>query len=161
MLAAMTQPRPGWPIHLALPLLHFLSVKLTFLFAFSPENEVVVWLPNAVLLAALLHFRGRRGWLPASLTFSSDLIANLPVFPPQQAALLSLIKLAEGTLTYLLMRRVGASPGLKRVQDLVRFVVCAPLLGALFSALLDRRRAPDAGRRQRALSDAGVAVVVR
>lgn len=112
MLVAMTQPRPGWPTFLALPLLHFLSVKLTFLCAYSPENEVVVWLPNAVLLAALLHYRGQRGWLLATLTFSSDLVANLPVFPARQAALLSLINLAEVTLTYLLMRRAGVSPGL-------------------------------------------------
>ena len=32
---------PPWPVYLALPLLHFVSVKLTFFCAFSPENEVV------------------------------------------------------------------------------------------------------------------------
>lgn len=136
MLAAMTQPRPGWPTFLALPLLHFLSVKLTFLCAYSPENEVVVWLPNAVLLAALLHYRGQRGWLLATLTFSSDLVANLPVFPARQAALLSLINVAEVTLTYLLMRRAGVSPGLERIQDLGKFVVSGPLIGALSGGLL-------------------------
>lgn len=136
MLAAMTQPRPGWPTFLALPLLHFLSVKLTFLCAYSPENEVVVWLPNAVLLAALLHYRGQRGWLLATLTFSSDLVANLPVFPARQAALLSLINVAEVTLTYLLMRRAGVSPGLERIQDLGKFVVSGPLIGALCGGLL-------------------------
>lgn len=131
-----THHRPTWLIYLALPLLHFASVKLTFLCAVSPENEVVVWLPNAVLLAALLHFRGRRGWLLASLTFSSDLIANLPVFPPKQALLLSVVNLAEVTLTYLLMRRAGTSPGLERTQDLGKFVVAGPVLGALLGGLL-------------------------
>jgi len=127
---------PTWPVYLALPLLHFASVKLTFFCAFSPENEVVVWLPNAVLLAALLHFRGRRGWLMALLTFSSDLIANLPVFPPLQAFLLSLCNLAEVTLTFLLLRRAGVSPALERIQDLGKFVIAGPLFGALAAALL-------------------------
>ncbi len=97
---------------------------------------MVVWLPNAVLLAALLYFRGQRAWLMAALTFGSDLIANLPVFPPLQATLLGRVNLAEVVFTYLLMRRLGASPGLEQVQDLSKFVVAGPLLGALFSRLL-------------------------
>jgi diguanylate cyclase (GGDEF)-like protein len=128
--------QPTWLVYLLLPLLHFASVKLTFLCAFSPENEVVVWLPNAVLLAALLHYRGRRGWLLACLTFGSDLVANLPVFPPLQATLLSGVNLAEVTFTYLLLRGSGTSPGLERIQDLGKFVAAGPLLGALCSGLL-------------------------
>jgi diguanylate cyclase (GGDEF)-like protein len=128
--------RPNWLVCVGLPLLHFASVKLTFACAFSPENEVVVWLPNAVLLAALLHYRGQRGWLLACLTFSSDLIANLPVFPAAHAFLLSAINLIEIVLTFLLMRRVGASPGLERIQDFAKFVVCGPVAGALVAGLL-------------------------
>lgn len=130
------QLRPNWLVYLLLPLLHFGSVKLTFMTAVSPENSVVVWLPNAVLLAAFLHFRGQRGWLLASLTFSSDVIANLPVFPPAQAILLSLCNLAEVTVSYLMMSRTGVSPSLERIQDFGKFVVTGPLLGALFSSLL-------------------------
>jgi len=130
------EERADWRVFVGLPLLHFASVKLTFLCAFSPENEVVVWLPNAVLLAALLRFRGDRAWLMAALTFGSDLIANLPVFPPLHAALLSGCNLAEVTLTYLLMRRAGASPGLERLKDLGSFVVAGPVVGALAASLL-------------------------
>jgi diguanylate cyclase (GGDEF)-like protein len=136
MLAGMTRAEPRWWLYLLLPLLHFASVKLTFLCAVSPENEVVVWLPNAVLLAALLYFRGRRGWLMATLTFGSDLLANLPVFPAPQAFLLSAVNLAEVTVTYLLLRRTGTSPALERIADLGKFVVIGPLLGALLSGLL-------------------------
>jgi len=128
--------RADWRVFVVLPLLHFASVKLTFLCAFSPENEVVVWLPNAVLLAALLRFRGDRAWLMAALTFTSDLIANLPVFPPLQAALLSGCNLTEVVLTYALMRRAGASPGLERLKDLAAFVVAGPAFGALCASLL-------------------------
>jgi diguanylate cyclase (GGDEF)-like protein len=128
--------RPDWRVFLLLPLLHFASVKLTFSTALSPENEVVMWLPNAVLLAALLHYRGQRAVLLALLAFSSDVFANLPVFPPLQAALLSLCNLSEVTVTYLLMRRLGASPGLTRIGDFGRFLLAGPLLGALGAALM-------------------------
>lgn len=128
--------RPDWRVFLLLPLLHFASVKLTFSTALSPENEVVMWLPNAVLLAALLHYRGDRAITLALLALGSDVLANLPVFPPLQAVLLSLCNLAEVTVTYLLMRRLGASPGLERIGDFGRFLLAGPLLGALGCALL-------------------------
>jgi diguanylate cyclase (GGDEF)-like protein len=128
--------RPDWRIYCLLVLLHYASVKLTFLCAVTPENEVVVWLPNAVLLAALLRFRGRRGWLMAMLTFSSDLIGNLPAFPWQEAVLLSLINLSEVGIAYFLMLRSGASFELKRIQDLRKFIGAGPLAGALVASML-------------------------
>ncbi len=127
---------PAWWVLLLLPLLHFASVKLTLSLARSPENEVVVWLPNAVLLAALLHWRGRRGLAMAALTFASDVYANLPVFPATHAVLLSLCNLGEVTLAWLLMRRLGASPELERIQDFGRFLLAGPLIGALTASMM-------------------------
>ncbi len=128
--------RPGWQVFLLLPLLHFASVKLTFFCAFTPENEVVVWLPNAVLLAALLRFRGRRGWLMAALTFSSDVIGNLPIFSLPLALTFALLNVVEVIATYMLMRRAGASPDLRRIQDFRTFVFSGPLAGTLAAALM-------------------------
>lgn len=127
--------RPRWWFYLLLPLVHFASVKLTFFCAVTPENEVVVWLPNAVLLAALLRFRGQRGWLMAALTFGSDTIANLSAFTPPVALQLSLINLVEVGITYLLMRRAG-SIDLKRIGDLRSFVLAGPLSGALLASFM-------------------------
>ncbi len=128
--------RPRWWFFVLLPLVHFASVKLTFFCAVTPENEVVVWLPNAVLLAALMRFRGQRGWLMAMLTFSSDTIANLAVFTLPVATQLSAINLIEVVVTYLLMRRAGASPDLKRVEDLRKFTIAGPLVGTLLASLM-------------------------
>lgn len=128
--------RPNWLACVLLPLLHFASVKLTFSCAVSPENEVVVWLPNAVLLAALLHYRGQRAPLLAALAFTSDLLANLPVFPPAHALCLALVNLTEVLITFVLMRRAGASPTLERLPDVGAFVVAGPLVGALAASLL-------------------------
>ena len=128
--------RPRWWFFVLLPLVHFASVKLTFFCAVTPENEVVVWLPNAVLLAALMRFRGQRGWLMAMLTFSSDTIANLAVFTLPVATQLSAINLIEVVVTYLLMRRAGASSDLKRVEDLRKFTIAGPLVGTLLASLM-------------------------
>jgi diguanylate cyclase (GGDEF)-like protein len=133
---AETGDRPKWLFFLLLPLFHFATVRLSFYCGVTPENEVVVWLPNAVLLAALLRFRGRLGWLMAILTFSSDVIGNLPSFPWGEAVLLSLVNLFEVVLTWLLMRRAGASPRLDRIRDLGLFVLAGPLLSAWLAALL-------------------------
>ncbi len=128
--------RPPWWVCLLLPLLHFASVKLTFLCAVTPENEVVVWLPNAVLLAALLRYQGQRGVLLAALSFSSDVVANLSAFSWLQAVLLSGVNLVEIGTAYLLMRRAGMSFRLQRVQDFGTFAIAGPVLGALVAGLL-------------------------
>jgi diguanylate cyclase (GGDEF)-like protein len=128
--------QPNWLFLILLPLFHFASVKLTFFCAVTPENVVVVWLPNAVLLAALLRFRGRRAALMAALTFTSDVLANLSAFPWYEAVLLSVANLMEVVITYRLMRRSGASPRLQRLQDLAKFVIAGPLIGALAASLV-------------------------
>jgi diguanylate cyclase (GGDEF)-like protein len=128
--------RPSWLFCLLLPLFHFASVKLTFFCAVTPENVVVVWLPNAVLLAALLRFRGQRAALLSALTFTSDVLANLSSFPWYEAVLLSVVNLLEVIVTYLLMRRAHASYKLQRVRDLVKFILAGPLFGALMAGLL-------------------------
>lgn len=137
MATTETDPaRPDWRICLLVPLLHFASVHLTLSLTMSPENEVVVWLPNAVLLAALLHWRGQRApWLMAAVLVS-DVTANLPVFPPLQAVLVSLCNQFEVFVTWQLMRRLGASPALSRLTDFGRFLLAGPLTGALAASML-------------------------
>ena len=126
---------PGW-IYLLLPLLHFASVKLTFFCAVTPENEAVVWLPNAVLLAALLRYQGQRAWAMAALTFSSDVWATTSAFALGTAALLSLVNLAEVLLAYGLMRRMQVSRGLQRFRDFGIFIAAGPITAALLAALV-------------------------
>lgn len=127
---------PGWLFCLLLPLFHFASVKLTFFCAVTPENAVVVWLPNAVLLAALLRFRGQRAPLLGALTFTSDVLANLNAFAWHEAVLLSAVNLLEVIVTYQLMLRSRASPRLHRIQDLAKFILAGPVFGALLAGLM-------------------------
>ena len=128
--------RPGWLFCIMLFLFHFASVKLTLFCAVTPDKLVVVWLPNAVLLAALLRFNGRRAPLLAAVTFSSDLLANLGTFPLHEAIPLSIVNLFEVLLSFVLLRRSGATFRLQRAQDLLRFVVAGPIVGTLAAALI-------------------------
>lgn len=128
--------RPGWLFCILLFLFHFASVKLTLFCAVTPDKLVVVWLPNAVLLAALLRFNGRRTPLLAAVTFSSDLLANLGTFPLHEAIPLSIVNLFEVLLSFVLLRRSGATFRLQRAQDLLRFVVAGPIVGTLAAALI-------------------------
>ena len=127
--------QPGWLVCLLLPLFHFATVKLTFFCAVTPENAVVVWLPNAVLLAALLRFRGRRAPLLCTLTYISDVLANLNAFSWQMAMLLSAVNQLEVLTTYALMRRYNASPRLQRLQDFIKFFVAGPVFAAMLAGL--------------------------
>lgn len=127
--------RPGWLFFLLLPLLHFASINLTFLCAVTPEQAVVVWLPNAVLLAALLRFNGQRAVLMAALTFTSDILANLQHSSLLVSVLYSMVNLLEVSITYQLMRRSGASFRLQRQRDLLKFVLAGPVAGALIGAV--------------------------
>jgi diguanylate cyclase (GGDEF)-like protein len=132
----LNQQSKSWLIYLLLPLVHFASVKITFLTAFSPEGEVVVWLPNAVLLAALLHFRNLRIGLLVCLTFSSDLIANLPVFPIYQAFALSACNVIEVMVAFNLLKNAEETLNFERIQNFGKFLIAGPVLGSLCGAFL-------------------------
>jgi signal transduction histidine kinase len=128
--------RPNWRVYLALPVLHYLAIQISFFCGKTVENEVIIWLPNAVLLAALLRFNGERGWIMAALTFATNVAGNLPTAPWVEAVLLSSVNLVEVGLTFLLMRMAGTSPRLDRMKYFVNFVVAGPLLAAFVSGLL-------------------------
>jgi len=128
--------RPGWRVYLALPILHYLAIQISFFCGKTAENEVIVWLPNAVLLAALLRYRGERGWIMAALTFATNVSGNLPTAPWTEAVLLSAVNLVEVGLTFLLMRMAGTEPSLDRMKYFVNFVVSGPLISAFVSGLL-------------------------
>lgn len=126
---------PRWWFYILLPLIHFVSVKLTFLCAVTPENVVVVWLPNAVLLAALMRFRGQRAWLMGALTLSSDILANIANFSPEIALQLSIVNLGEVCITFLLLQRSEVSD-LRRLNDLRKFILAGPVVAAALAGVV-------------------------
>jgi diguanylate cyclase (GGDEF)-like protein len=129
-------PIPSWWFYALMPLLHFASYQLTLLLAVTAKNEVVVWLPNAVLLASLLHYQGQRAVVLSLLAFTSEFVGNIQLFSPLTASVLCSINLLEVLFAYALLRRTGSLQILGRVQDFGRFLVAGPVFGALLAGLL-------------------------
>jgi signal transduction histidine kinase/DNA-binding response OmpR family regulator/HPt (histidine-containing phosphotransfer) domain-containing protein len=128
--------RPDWRAYVVLLMLHYIAIQVSFYSGKTAENEVIIWLPNAVLLAALLRFEGRGGLLMSALTFTTNVIGNLPTAPLMEAMLLSSVNLVEVGLTYLLMRCTGTSSRMTQIKDFANFVLIGPLLSCLVSGVL-------------------------
>lgn len=128
--------QPGWRSFAVLILLHYAAIQLSFYCGKTTENEVIIWLPNAVLLVALLRMKMPAGLLMCLFTFAGNVASNLPTATPIEAVLLSAVNLVEVGLTWLLMRQTGASANLNRLSDYAKFVVAGPLIGGFVSGLL-------------------------
>ncbi len=127
---------PGWLSFAVLIALHYASIQLSFFCGKTPDNEVIIWLPNSVLLIAILRMRLSLGLLMALITFASNTVANLPSATLNEALLLSSVNLAEIGITVLIMRLTDCSPSLCRLKDFSNFFVAGPLIGCFVSGLL-------------------------
>jgi integral membrane sensor domain MASE1 len=130
------QPRPNLISHLLFPLLYFASAKLCLALATTHEGLVIVWLPNAFSLAALLYYRGQRYWLFMLLMLGAEVAGDVPTFPWYEAVVLGVANIVEVTIGYLLMRRYGMLQTLDRLDDVVKFIGAGPLCGSLVGAFL-------------------------
>lgn len=119
-----------------LPLLFFVGVKLSLAFAVMPDVLVMLWLPNSLVLAGLLHYgwRGYAGFAAAILL--AEVAADYPTFTALEATLFGIINLIEGTLAFLLLRRWRFNPRFALPSDIAKFLVAGPVLAALVSACL-------------------------
>ena len=80
----MNQTRtPGAIDFVLLPVLYYVGAKLGML-TLMPEGIAILWLPNSVLLAALLRFQARRYVLFAALAIAAEIAADLPTFSPSR-----------------------------------------------------------------------------
>jgi diguanylate cyclase (GGDEF)-like protein len=120
----------------ALPLLFYGGVKLSLLFAVLPEVVVILWLPNGLLLAALLHYGLRHYAYFAGLIIAAELAADYPTFSPVEAGLFAGINLLEVTVAYLLLRRWRFNPRFAVPSDIAKFLIAGPVLSALVAACL-------------------------
>lgn len=129
-------PKPGLTSYLLLPILYFLSVKLSTALTMTPEGTVIIWLPNAFALAALLYYQGQRYWLFMMTVLAAEVAGDIPVFHWHEALMLGLVNVAEVTLAFLIMRKINMSSALHRLEDVIKFVVAGPLIASLIGALI-------------------------
>jgi integral membrane sensor domain MASE1 len=118
-----------------LVLLYFVGGKLGIWLTVMPEGMAILWIPNAVVLAALLIYRGQHYFLIAFSAMAAEIAVCIPDFTIAEALLFGLTNVAEATLAFVLLRRVGFDLNFSRLSDAVKFVVCGPLISALAASL--------------------------
>ncbi len=123
-----------WIQLILVPVLFYLGAKLSLALAALPE-AVLLWMPNGILLAALLHYHGRRYAWFAALVIVAEIAADYPTFSLAHAVLFGAINLLEVTIAYLLLRRWRFDPRFATPNDIAKFVIAAPVVSAFISAV--------------------------
>lgn len=126
---------PGLAAFLAVPLLFWLAAWIGSLLTLTPEAVSLLWPPNAVLLGAIVLYAGR-GWAGfAALTLVAELAADLPHgIEPRAALVFGLANVLEVSVAWLLLQRWGFDPRFERLEDVGRFLLAGPGIGALTGA---------------------------
>ncbi len=117
------------------PILFYIGAKLSLVFAVTPDVLVMLWLPNSVLLAALLHFQFRRYFYFIAAVMVAEVAADYPTFSLAEAVLFGAINSLEVTLAYTLLRRWRFNPRFAAPSDLAKFVLAGPVIAAFASAV--------------------------
>jgi diguanylate cyclase (GGDEF)-like protein len=120
---------------LLVPALFYLGARLSLAFSLQPGAVVVLWMPNGVLLAALLHY-GLRRFLPfAGTVLLAEVAADYPAYPVSEALLYGLINLGEATAAWWILRRWRFDPSFAAPADLGRFLLAGPAIAAFCAAV--------------------------
>jgi diguanylate cyclase (GGDEF)-like protein len=129
------QPAPLTLVQLLLvPALFFLGAKLSLVFAIQPESLVILWMPNGLLLAALLHFGLRRyGWFAVAVLLA-EIAADYPTYQMAESLLYGAINLVEATLAWAILRHWHFNPSFSTPRDLGVFLLAGPFLSVLAGA---------------------------
>jgi diguanylate cyclase (GGDEF)-like protein len=127
---------PELSAFLLLPLLYYLGAKFGASFTVMPEGMVILWPPNSVLLSALILFRGRHFVPFALLAIGAEIAADMGSFQLVEALLFGLINVAEAWIAFVLLARWHFDPRFAALEDVSKFVVAGPLVGAFTAALL-------------------------
>jgi diguanylate cyclase (GGDEF)-like protein len=127
---------PELSAFLLLPLLYYLGARFGASFTVMPEGMVILWPPNSVLLTALILFRGRHFAPFALLAIGAEIAADVGTFQLIEALLFGLINVAEASIAFVLLARWHFDPRFTALEDVSKFVVAGPLVGAFTAALL-------------------------
>jgi diguanylate cyclase (GGDEF)-like protein len=101
-----------------------------------PEGMAVLWLPNGIVLAALLAFRGERMIAIAAVVVATEIVADVPKFSVGEAVGFGLINFGEAGMAYGLLTLLRFDARFASAQDLWKFLVAGPLAAAGWAALL-------------------------
>ncbi len=102
----------------------------------TPEGIAIIWLPNAVVLAAFLLSPGRQWAMIASVVLVAELLADWPHFPLWACLVFGIINITESAVAAGLIRRyVPDRFDFSRLAHGIYFLLFGPLLAAAVAAL--------------------------
>ncbi|MDL0432288.1 diguanylate cyclase [Marinobacter sp. TBZ242] len=116
--------------------LYYLGAYVGVHFAALDSGIVVLWPPNAVLLAGLLSRPPRSWWPLAMVVLAAEVAADIPVFTITQALLFGAVNITECVLAAGLMRFfLGQEMDWHRLKDLSVFLVTVFFIASPIAAL--------------------------
>lgn len=125
---------PGWLDFAVLAALYYAAAQLGLL-TDMPQGMAIFRPANAVVLAMLLRFEGRRLATVAAVVVATEVLAAAPAAGAAEAALFGLINFGEAAVAFLLLRYVRFDSSFREIADVWRFVLAAPLVAAMLAAL--------------------------
>ncbi|MEO8716872.1 MAG: diguanylate cyclase, partial [Burkholderiales bacterium] len=127
---------PPGPLHLLLIFLLYLACGWAgATFTVMPEGLAILWLPNAVVLAALIRFQAKRYAAIAAMAMAAEIAIGWNQFVLLESVLFGVVNISEATLAYALLRRWKFDARFSAPADLAKFVLAAPVLAALGAAI--------------------------
>lgn len=126
--------RPGLAPLAFLFVLYVAGGRLATALTVMPEGMAIIWLPNAVVLAALLRYEARRFWAIAATALAAEFAAGWGQFSALESLLFGIVNVCEASLAYALLRHWKFDPRFGSPADLAKFLVAAPLGAALAAA---------------------------
>lgn len=139
----------GYPAFLiGFAALYFLAAKLGIATSLPPEGIVILWPPNAIVLACLLSVARRRWWHLFLVTVATEIAADVPAYPLWAAAGYGTVNFSEAALAALLLSSLSrGAPPLRGIRDFIVFLASGPFLAsgsaALLGAAIYKLGAPD------------------
>lgn len=133
---------------LGFALAYFLAARIGIATSMPPEGIVILWPPNAIVLAALLAVPRNRWWLLFLATVSTEIAADVPDYPLWAAVGYGVVNFSEAALAAVLLSKVTRNtPPLASPSDFLRFLAVGPVLAsgvaALFGAAIYKIGAQD------------------
>lgn len=128
-------PRPGAAAFVAVPLLYLLGAAIGSRLMMEPAGVAVLWPANAVLVAALVRYRGRGWWAFALAAIVAEVVVDLWTIPIPEALVFGGANVVEASIAWLLLQAWHFDPRFERVADVGRFVLAGPVVAALVGAV--------------------------
>jgi diguanylate cyclase (GGDEF)-like protein/PAS domain S-box-containing protein len=116
---------------------YIVCARFASLYALTKSGVVVLWLPNAIVLSALLLTRSRQWWKFGITLVVAELLSDAGAFPLWQALGFVLANLFEVLLAAFLIRRLcGNSFAFSNLREVLTYAAIAMGVAPALAALL-------------------------